>query len=125
MRKILMILWLMVGMVFASCHQDEDTLFADVVVALQAEEGVTIERVQGTVSLTNLNSKQVFTISTFDGNVARGNILRSSYSILVEGTAQYKDASGQTQVRQFRASTDYVGLEKEGLNETTLNMIWM
>lgn len=125
MRKIFMILCLVVGMVLTSCHQDEDFLFADVAVALQAGDGVTIERVQGTVSLTNLNTKQVFTISTFVGNVARGNILRSSYSILVEGTAQCRDASGKTQVRQFRASTDYVGLEKEGLNETTLNMIWM
>ena len=125
MRRIFMMLWLMVAVVATSCHQDEDALFTDVVIALQAEEGVSVERVQGTVRLTNLNSKQVFTISTFDGNVARGNVVRSSYSVLVEGTAQYKDATGKTQVRQFRASTDYVGLEKEGLNEAALNIIWM
>lgn len=80
---------------------------------------------QGTVSLTNLNTTQVFTVSSFEGNIARASILRGSYAILVEGTAQYHDASGKTYIRMFRASTDYVGLEKEGHNEAMLNIIWM
>ena len=78
-----------------------------------------------TVSLTNLNTTQIFTVSSFEGNIARASILRGSYAILVEGTAQYHDASGKTYIRMFRASTDYVGLEKEGHNEAMLNIIWM
>ena len=73
----------------------------------------------------NLNTTQVFTVSSFEGNIARASILRGSYAILVEGTAQYHDASGKTYIRMFRASTDYVGLEKEGHNEAMLNIIWM
>ena len=116
---------LLMGIVLTSCHQDEDELFTYADITLNAEDGISIERVQGTVSLTNLNTKQVTSSADFNGNVSRIQILRGVYSILVEGSIQYKDASGKTAVRQFRANTDYVALEKEGVNATTLQIIWM
>lgn len=115
----------MTSLLMLSCHQDEDDIFTNANIVLQEQSGISIERVQGTVSLTNLNTKQVVTASDFDGNVAKVHLLRGSYTILVEGSIQYKDAQGVTQVRLFRASTDYVGLEKENFNEIYLDIIWM
>lgn len=117
---------LLMGLVLNSCHQDEDELFTYADVTLDTEDDISIERVQGTVSLTNLNTKQVTSSAEFNGNVSRIQILRGVYSVLVEGSIQYKkDVNGKTRVRQFRASTDYVALEKEGANVTTLQIIWM
>ena len=65
MKRILMICVALLGMVLASCHQDEDDLFTTAAITLTAEEGTTVERVQGTVQLTNLNTRQVTTTAEF------------------------------------------------------------
>jgi hypothetical protein len=119
MKRILMICVALLGMVLASCHQDEDDLFTTAAITLTAEEGTTVERVQGTVQLTNLNTRQ------FDGNIARVSLLRGVYSVQVEGSMLYKDAHGATGVRQFRATSDYLEFASKSLNVATLNIVWM
>ena len=125
MKRILMICVALLGMVLTSCHQDEDDLFTTVAITLVAEQGTTVERVQGTVQLTNLNTRQVTTTAEFDGNIARVTLLRGAYSVLVEGSMQYKDANGETSVRQFRATSDYLEFASKSLNVATLNIVWM
>lgn len=125
MKRILMICVALLGMVLTSCHQDEDDLFTTAAITLAAEEGTTVERVQGTVQLINLNTRQVTTTAEFDGNIARVTLLRGAYSVLVEGSMQYKDANGETSVRQFRATSDYLEFASKSLNVATLNIVWM
>lgn len=125
MKRILMIGVALLGMVLTSCHQDEDDLFTTAAITLVAEQGTTVERVQGTVQLTNLNTRQVTTTAEFDGNIARVTLLRGAYSVLVEGSMQYKDANGETSVRQFRATSDYLEFASKSLNVATLNVVWM
>ena len=125
MKKILMIYVALLGLVLTSCHQDEDDLFTTAAMTLTAEQGTTIERVQGTVRLTNLNTRQVTTSAEFDGNIARVTLLRGAYSVLVEGSIQYKDAHGTTAVKQFRATSDYLEFANKSLNVATLNIVWM
>lgn len=125
MKRILMICVALLGMVLTSCHQDEDDLFTTAAITLVAEQGTTVERVQGTVQLTNLNTRQVTTTAEFDGNIARVTLLRGAYSVLVEGSMQYKDANGETSVRQFRATSDYLEFASKSLNVATLNIVWM
>lgn len=125
MKRILMICVALLGMVLTSCHQDEDDLFTTAAITLAAGQGTTVERVQGTVQLTNLNTRQVTTTAEFDGNIARVTLLRGAYSVLVEGSMQYKDAHGETSVRQFRATSDYLEFASKSLNVATLNIVWM
>lgn len=125
MKRILMIGVALLGMVLTSCHQDEDDLFTTAAITLAAEQGTTVERVQGTVQLTNLNTRQVTTTAEFDGNIARVTLLRGAYSVLVEGSMQYKNANGETSVRQFRATSDYLEFASKSLNVATLNIVWM
>ena len=125
MKRILMICVALLGMVLTSCHKDEDDLFTTAAITLAAGEGTTVERVQGTVQLTNLNTRQVTTTAEFDGNIARVTLLRGAYSVLVEGSMQYKDANGETSVRQFRATSDYLEFASKSLNVATLNIVWM
>lgn len=125
MRKILMICALVCGMLLVSCHQDEDNIFTTAAIELQTADNVTIERVQGTVTLTNLNTKQVITSAEFNGNTATVQVLRGAYTALIEGSIQYRDASGTVAIRQFRATADYLALEKENINTATLNITWL
>lgn len=125
MRKILMICTLVCGILLVSCHQDEDNIFTTAAIELQAADGITIERVQGTVTLTNLNTKQVVTSAEFNGNIAQVQVLRGAYAVLIEGSIQYRDASGTVAIRQFRATADYLALEKGNINTATLNLTWL
>ncbi len=125
MRKILTICALVWGMFLVSCHQDEDDIFTTAAITLEAGNDITIERVQGIVTLTNLNTHQVVTSADFSGNVAQVQVLRGAYSILVEGSIQYHDASGNVAIRQFRASTEYLALQEKNMNTATLDIIWL
>ena len=112
-------------LLLSACHQEEDDLFTTAVLTLEAGNGITVERVQGTVTLTNLNTRQIITAADFSGNVAQVQVLRGAYTVLVEGSAQCRDASGTTTVRKFRCSADYLALEKTNTNTAILNMIWL
>lgn len=126
MRKQLTIwLTLTVCMLMTACHQDVDTLFTSASISLVTGEDIVIQRVQGTLTLTNLNTRQVTTSAEFTGNVAHVQVLRGAYAALVEGSLQYQDSNGVTSVRQFRASADYIGLHEENDNTANLDIIWM
>ncbi len=108
-----------------ACHQDEDDLFATATLTLTAGDTLTIERVQGTARVTNLNSKQIVTSSDFDGATLRLDLLRSSYSADVEGLVRYHNRQGVTETKRMRAHSDYLSLDGKGHNEAVLNIIFL
>ncbi len=108
-----------------ACQEDEDDIFATAVITLLTDEGLTIERVQGTARITNLNSKQVTTTSDFNGSALHLSLMRSSYSIDLEGLVRYHDQQGQVYTKHMRAHTDYVALNQKDYNETTLDIIFL
>ena len=109
----------------AACHQDEDELFATAEIVLSAGDTLTIERVQGTARLTNLNSKQTTSSSDFDGATLRLELLRSSYSADVEGLLRYRNRRGASFTKRIRAHSDYLAWEKTRRNETVLEIIFL
>ena len=108
-----------------SCHDDEDDIFATSVITLSADDALTIERVQGTARITNLNSKRVTTTSDFSGATLRLSLLRSSYSIDIEGLVRYHDQNGLVYTKHMRAHTDYAALAQKEYNEAVLNIIFL
>ena len=123
MRKIFLFFCLLP--ILTACHQDEDELFATAEITLSAGDTLTIERVQGTARLTNLNSKQTVSSSDFDGATLRMELLRSSYSADVEGLLRYRNRRGELFTKRIRAHSDYVALEKTGRNEVVLDVIFL
>lgn len=113
------------SLLLTACHQDEDELFATASITLSAGDTLSIERVQGTARLTNLNSKQVTTSSDFNAATLSLPLLRSSYSADVEGLVRYRNALGQTMTKRMRAHSDYIALEKNDHNHATLNIIFL
>ena len=108
-----------------ACHENEDDIFATAVITLSADNTLTIERVQGTARITNLNSKQVTTTSDFNGSTLSQSLLRSSYSIDMEGLVRYHDQQGMVYTKHMRAHTDYVALDQKDYNEATLDIIFL
>lgn len=113
------------SLLLTACHQDEDELFSTASITLSAGDTLSIERVQGTARLTNLNSKQVTTSSDFNAATLSLPLLRSSYSADVEGLVRYRNALGQTMTKRMRAHSDYIALEKKDHNYATLNIIFL
>ena len=71
-------------------------------------DSVTLEKLQGTVRLTNLNNKQSFTTSTFQADEASLEVFRGVYAVDVEGSVRYAAPDGTNQTANFRASTPYI-----------------
>ena len=86
---------------------------------------LTVEQVQGTARLTNLNSKQVTTTSDFDVATIHVQLIRSSYSVDVEGLVRYHDQDGHTYTKHMRAHSDYIDLSATGYNLAVLPIIFL
>lgn len=112
-------------MALTSCHEDEDELFTQADIVLSAGEGLTVEQVQGTARVTNLNSRQVNITSDFDVATIHMLLIRSSYSVDVEGLVRYRDKDGLSHTKHMRAHSDYIDLSATGYNLAVLSIIFL
>ena len=109
-----------------SCHEEEDQLFATAIVSLRGSgDGVTITGVQAQARLTNVNTRQTTTSAAFSGETLTVELLRGAYQILIEGVVTCSDSTGRQRIRQFRAQTDYTELAGKGVNQVTLDIIYL
>lgn len=107
-----------------SCHEDHDDYYTTVHVNIQMPEGYTAEQMQGTVKLTNLNNKQAYSTSVFDGTTATLEVLRGVYAADVEGSLRYTDAEGAAHAGNFRAATPHCEVLQHPAS-VTLDIIFM
>jgi len=119
------LLYIVSVLLLASCHQEENDILTMATVTLSAGDTLTVEQIQGTARITNLNSKQTTTTSDFDGAVLRVQLLRSSYSIDVEGLARCRNRHGEVSIRDMRAHSDYQSFVSKGNNEAVLDIIFL
>ena len=108
-----------------ACHKDEDDIFTYADIVLNAGAGMTIEQIQGTARITNLNSKEVTTTSDFDVATIRLSLVRSSYSVDAEGLVRYHDAPNKSYTKHMRAHSDYIDLSATGYNQTTIDILFL
>ncbi|MCD8317747.1 MAG: hypothetical protein LUC45_02310 [Paraprevotella sp.] len=90
-----------------SCHKEYDDYSTTAVITLETTGVTKIQRIPGTAVMTNLNNKQQFSSSDFDGTTIYIDVFRGAYSADVEGALVYTDSIGQEQTKMFRASTSY------------------
>lgn len=112
-------------LLFASCHKQEDDLFATAVITLETTEQTTITQVQAQAELTNMNTRQVTTTANFEGMQLSVELLRGPYQVNIEGVATCQDGNGQTRYRQFRAQANFVEFYQSGANAATLTLIFL
>lgn len=109
----------------AACHQDNDDYMTQATLRLDGGDTLTIERVQATAHITNLNTRHVVSTADFTGAETRIELLRGAYQVHIEGLLSYYGQDGARRVRSFRAVSDYVELVGSGTSEADLNIIFL
>lgn len=112
-------------LMLTACHQDQDELFTTADVTITGYGNMTVNRVQGTVNMTNLSSRQITTSTNFHGATCHMAILRGSYAVDAEGVVSFTDSLGNEQQRQFRAQSNYLPFIDEESNSASLELILM
>ena len=123
-RKLsLLIIPLIIGVLYA-CHKEQTDYYTSAVVTLSFPDTVKVIRLQGTITLTNLNNKKVYTTSEFSQLRAMLQLMKGAYRLSGEGTVRYRTIENKEIVRYFRVSKDYC----EVLNQPTFisaPIIWL
>lgn len=104
----LALLVICIPILFVACQKSNDDYYAEARVRLVLPDSLRLEKLQGTVRLTNLNNKQSFTTSTFQAGEASLEVFRGVYAVDVEGSVRYAAPDGTNQTANFRASTPYI-----------------
>jgi hypothetical protein len=99
-----------------ACHTENDDYYSSVSVTLSATDDITIQQMQGTITLRNTSNGQQYSSSSINGNSATLYVLKGAYTLSAEGTCSYKTADGKQHTSYFRASNDYL----EIINNNTL-----
>ncbi|MGP1480424.1 MAG: hypothetical protein ACTTJL_01820 [Hoylesella enoeca] len=125
MRRLIYILCAAVIIAVSACHEEHEDYFAEAAVTVNAGDTVTVDRVQATAVLTNLNTREVTTSSDFNGQTLHLSLLRGAYIVSIEGLIKYTNAARTVYTRRFRAYTDYAEMAQTKGNSLVLNVIWI
>ena len=99
-----------------ACHTENDDYYSTVSIILSANDDITIEQMQGTITLRNTSNGQQYSSSSINRNSTTVYVLKGAYTLSAEGTCSYKTADGKLHTSYFRASNDYL----EIINNNTL-----
>lgn len=108
----------------AACHQEQNDYRTQTIISLTTPDSIQAVQFQGTVSLTNLSNKVVYTSSSFNGSTLSFELFRGSYSLNAQGTLRYRNAAGIERVRYFRAAESYIEAVKRP-TYLNVNIIFM
>lgn len=107
--RIKFIAGIVTTVLFSSCHEEYNDYDATVTIEMVAPDTMSIERMQGTISLINLSNGQLYSISTFKGASVELDVFRGPYAIQGSGTLKYEGIiSGETGVCGFRCNSSYM-----------------
>lgn len=123
-RKYTLLYIAVLALCFTSCHDDSDDYFTQAEVVISAPDSVSIDKLQGTVTVQNLNSGLSSSTSAFNGQKVCLQLLRGVYSISAEGTVRYHTPSGSIRNSHFRASSSYTEF-LTGVATDTVDIILM
>ncbi len=107
LRRALLLAVALLPPLLSSCHEDHDDYYTAISVHIRLPEGYAAGKMQGTVRLTNLNNRQTYATSAFDGTTATLQVMRGVYAVDAEGSLRYTDVEGRTQTGNFRATSSY------------------
>lgn len=124
-QYILHISLIILAVAFSACAPVEDDIFTIAHITVVTDDNISITGVQAQVKLTNVNTRQVTTAASFEGDGITIELLRGAYQIGIEGVATCVTPDGTTRHRQFRCQTEYVEIVGNGINEITLKIIFL
>jgi hypothetical protein len=91
----------------SACHDDHEDYTTSANITISVPDSINVEKMQGTVTVVNLNNKQSYSSSEFNGTSTLIDVMRGSYSINVNGTVLYHDRQNIKHTKSFRAASSY------------------
>ena len=91
----------------SACHDDNEDYTTSANITISVPDSINVEKMQGTVTVVNLNNKQSYSSSEFNGTSTLIDVMRGSYSINVNGTVLYHDRQNIKHTKSFRAASSY------------------
>lgn len=127
MRKTLSYIMMfgLMAVLATSCHKDYDNYTTCGEIELTLPTSGNVEIIQYSVSMTNLNSRDIYTLAGKTQRVITiDDLLLGAYSINVEGIVSYQDDNDEMQMKHFRAQSEFVPFVDVN-NKVTLEMVLM
>lgn len=106
-RLGILILALFILNITSACHGDNEDYNTSANITVTVPDSINVEKMQGTVTVVNLNNKQSYSSSEFNGTSTLIEVMRGSYSINVIGTVLYHDRQNIKHTKSFRAASSY------------------
>ncbi|MCI7310029.1 MAG: hypothetical protein MR536_04180 [Prevotella sp.] len=125
MKRKTFLLCLLAACLLMGCRQDNETYFSTARIVVQGGDTITIERIQATATLTNINTGQVVSSTDFQGNRLSIDVLRGAYHVSIQGLVRYSNRQNKVYTRPFRAYAEYASLANEGENTFSTNLFFM
>lgn len=125
MKTIPILILLLCGWLLGGCHKDNDDYFTTANIVVQGGDTISIERIQATATLTNINTGRATSSADFQGNVLTIGLLRGAYQVSIQGLVRYSDPQSNVHTRTFRAYSEFVSLANERENNVTMNLFFM
>ena len=71
-----------------ACHTENDDYYSTVSIILSANDDITIEQMQGTITLRNTSNGQQYSSSSINRNSTTVYVLKGAYTLSAEGTTE-------------------------------------
>lgn len=107
-KNCLLVLTLVLCLLCVGCHQDETSYDTNAEVSLSFGDSVQIVRLQGTITLQNINTRQTHATSNLGKGTTHFTLTKGAYSLMGEGTVLYRNEKGEEKVRYFRTAQNYL-----------------
>jgi len=122
MKKITRTIFILLLLGLAACNNDGEEIFTSATIGLEAADSITVQKIQGTVKVVNINTRQTTTNSQFDNLSSSMKLLRGAYQITITGYVVYLDNKSIQHTHAFIAYTDYCEL-KDIKSQTKLKIV--
>lgn len=106
-RLGILIVALFILNITSACHGDNEDYNTSANITVTVPDSINVDKMQGTVTVVNLNNKQSYSSSEFNGTSTLIEVMRGSYSINVNGTVLYHDRQNIKHTKSFRAASSY------------------
>lgn len=109
MKRVLVYLLFtcVIAVILHSCNKDRDEYFTMLVIRLDFQQNISIEHIQSSIVLTNVNTKQVLSRTQMDTLEPQIELLKGFYQVSVRGQLSWISSDGEKIIKDFVSKDTY------------------
>jgi lipoprotein len=113
------------GILFTSCHKDQDELFTTAEITIDAGDSVQVHKMEVAITLTNLNTNEVVNATEQQNTQLNIRCLQGIYKVFAQGTVTLTDQQGQQRIRRFRVYKDFLQITGLPTSKSSLPLFYI